>query len=340
MAWSAVFVVWSVATFALDYDLLLMVRRLAGDHGGLAVALAIGVPLLIDASRNAQRGYRLWRRRVVQRPASATWSDRVPASTPRTFRGGAMLTRRERAIVEQGQLAYGRVEHHGELVSVRYVAPWGQSIASHPVVGTRRPAEGTRAPLLLEQGALVGVAPSLLDLEFLAAAPEDRRPHVSTTSERERTIPATKLSIQVHASLHPVVRTSGSKPSEVGELSYDGGRLTLIHPAAEPLSVRLDRPLRVELSVLLLPGGMAELNASIEQQPSGAYRAAESHRIRFKTELAQLHLDRNLEQAWIDACYLSASDFESLWWLIVEAAGDDALARSLSFGGAPKKRQP
>jgi hypothetical protein len=337
-AWSTLFVVWAIATFALQYDILGVVAKFAGNHGGgatAAVGLVIGLPLLVDATRNVQRGYRLWRRRALQIPAGASWSEQVPASTPRQYRGGGIkeLTRRERAIVEQGQLAYGRVEHHGELMSVSYQAPWGDAISSRPIAVADPPREGARAPLLLEQGARVGVAPTLLGLEFLAAEPEDRRGALQPPQIAAHP-PPTPLSVALHASLHPVERTSGSRASQVGELSYDGTRLTLAHPAAhpalEPLSLRLDRPLRVQLSTFLLPGAVAELNVCMEPQTSSAYRTGKQQPLRFKTELPQRRIGTRVERAWVDACYLAPRDFDVLWELIVASAGDAALTSSVS----------
>src|SRR5690606_9041323 len=118
-------------TLLIDKETLLVVRRIVGEQGRLPVlilAVIVVGPLLIDAVKNASR-YR-WRGER-RRDAVTSWAASPPATTPRRFRAGAAkadLTWRERAIVEQGQLAHGTVLHHGELTSVRYAAPWGDVI--------------------------------------------------------------------------------------------------------------------------------------------------------------------------------------------------------------------
>lgn len=332
-AWSLVLAAWAAMTISLDYDALVFIRRLMGEHGRLPVMLlaaVIALPLFVDALQNLPRYRRRWLERVRHDPALSSWSATVPSSTPRLFRegDGAPLTWRERSIVEQGQLAFGRIEHHGDLQSVRFEAPWGDTIASRPVLMSgERPREGSRAPLLFEPGAHVGVAPSLLGLRFLAQTPRDERPLLRV--DARPVSPPTKLEVPVCATLHPVERMSRYRPTNVGTLSFDGAKLTLSQGDAT-VTVRLDKPFRVELSASLLVGGRCELNVRIEPRATGAYRAREQAVLELKTELPQARVDRRIARAFSDASYVAPADFDALWRVVVTAAGDDELTALVS----------
>ena len=334
VAWSGLLLVWSIVTVALDEDNLRLLRRLGVERSDVAVliiALVIVLPLAIDVTRNLQRTYRLWKRRAATQTQDADWRASVPAYVPRRFRhdDGPELTRRERAIVEQGQLIYGTVEHHGELTSVRATTEWGQEISSRPVViSGRRPREGARSPLLFETGARVGVAPELHDLLYYGSPAEDRRPPLC--AQDAPTSPAGALRVPVHATLHPVHRVSGARGTDVGELTFDGDKLTLQLGATEPSTLRLSQPFRVELSSHLLPDGRAELNLAIEQRAHGAYRAGDPHPLCFKTELDQNRISRRLPLDWADVGYLPSEDFERLWPAIVAQADDVELASKVA----------
>lgn len=251
---------------------------------------------------------------------------------PRRFKheGGPELTRRERTIVEQGQLIFGAIEHHGELTSVGATTPWGQTIASRPVViAGARPREGERAPLLFEAGARVGVAPTLHELNYYGAEAEDRRPPLQPLAPPAT--PTGSMSLSVHATLHPVHRVSGARDTEVGELVFDGDKLTLQLGDAEPSTLRLSQPFRVELSTHLLPDGRAELNVALEQRTHGAYRAGDPHPVTFKTELDQNRVDRDVPTQWCDAGYLQSEDFDRLWPLVLAQTDDAGLTAKVAF---------
>lgn len=333
-AWSIVLVCWAVMTVSIDYDALVLLRRLMGEHGRAPVMLlaaVIALPLIIDAVQNLPRYRRRWLERVRHDPALSIWSSAVPTSTPRVFREtdeSAPLTWRERSIVEQGQIAFGRVEHHGELLSVRIDAAWGDTIASRPVaMRGERPRAGSRAPLLFEPGAHVGVAPSLLGLSFLAQAPADERPALQRSDAVRPTVSA--LDVPVRATLHPVERMSRYHATDVGELSFDGAKLTLSQ-GGKLAVVRLDKPFRVELSAFLLLGGQCEVNVRIEPRAHSAYRAGEQDVLELKTELSQRRVDRRLACAWVDASYVAPGDFDALWRVIVAAADDAELTASVA----------
>lgn len=331
--WTIVLMVWGIVTLTIDYDTLVVIRDLFGRRWqGPALALGVVIlgPMLVDALRNGlihRRGLR-----ASPLDAAAGWTDEVPAVTPRKFRGEIELTWRERAIAEQGQLAYGTVVHHGELSSVQFDTPWGDTIGSRPVAAPEpRPREGSRAPLLFEPGAHVGVAPSLLGLSFLRATTSDQRPALTPTpagaSDAEMVAP-------LMATLHPVERMSRYRAVDVGELSLDKGKLTLTPCAAEPVTVLLDSPFRVELSVFLLPEGRAELNVRIEPRTHTAYRASVVTPLQLKTEIAQARVDRRVDRGWVDACYIAPQDFDELWSAIVDAADDTALTSSVATARA------
>lgn len=335
VAWSGLLLVWSIVTVALDEHSLRWLRRLGVERSDVAVpiiALVIGLPLAVDMARNVQRTYQIWKRRAATLTPMANWKPRVPAYVPRRFKqeGGPELTRRERTIVEQGQLVYGAVEHHGDLTSVRATTPWGQSIASRPVVITgARPREGERAPLLFEAGARVGVAPTLHDLTYFGAEAEDRRPPLLPLDLP--TMQSDTMSWPVHATLHPVHRVSGARDTEVGELTFDGDKLTLQLGDAEPITLRLSQPFRVELSTHLLPDGRAELNIALEQRTHGAYRAGDPHPVQLKTELEQGRVDRAVPTDWSDAGYLASADFDRLWPLVLTHTDDASLTAKVAL---------
>ncbi len=340
--WSALLVLWGVVTVLIDRDALLLIRELVGEHGRspiVVLAAVIIVPVLADAWRNGSRSKGLWRHRSLRRSASARWQSDAPAMTPRRFRAGARqaqspLTWREKAIVEQGQLAYGTVHHHGELTSVQYDAPWGDVIASRPVAAcSSRPREGSRAPLLFEPGANVGVAPSLVGLEFLVTPMSDTRRvlPLDTRSDDTRAHETNALSLPIMATLHPVERLSRYCAGDVGQLEFGDERLCLTPVSGEPTTVRLDRPFRVEASVFLLADGRTELNLRIASRTHSAYRAGDSEVIELKTELPQARVDRHLPETWQDACYLGTENFDALWSVLVSASDDATLMRSVSL---------
>jgi hypothetical protein len=340
VAWSLVLLLLAIVTSTIDYDTLVLIRELAGKQGNGAialVALVIALPVLIDAVRNAPSYRQLWKRTSVRDRLRSSWSSRASGTTPRRCRQSAgsasKLTWRERAIVEQGQLAYGVVEHHGHLSSVRYDAPWGEVIASRPVVvGEGRPREGSPAALLFEPGALVGVAPTLRGIDFYSADARDERVALSHSEPISNGHPPPLArTMLVHATLHPVQRLSRYNSAEVGELSFDGVTLTLSQSGTEPSSVRLDKPFQVALSTFVLSGGRAELNVRIEPTASSAYRAGDRKPVQFKTELAQGRIARGLQTSWCDACYLEPRDFDALWAAIVDGADDPTLTASVSL---------
>jgi hypothetical protein len=334
VAWSSLLVIWAVVTAAMDFDTLAVARWIArqrSDWAIAAIALLVALPLIVDAGRNVHRTYRLYKRRSRQERGGTQWSQQVPTVTPRRFRGEGLadLTRRERMILEQGQIGTGLVTHHGELTSVRFETPWGRTIASRPVEARgERPREGAAAPLLFEPGARMGVAPSLHGLEFVSPKAEDRRESgdaIAPRAEPTRVAPA-GWEAAVHASLHPVERASGTASTEVGRLAFDGDKLTLTLERAEPVSLRLDRPFRVTLSCWLLPDGMAELDVALEPQTQSAYRAGDEKPLRFKTEISQARLASHLDQARHDDALIAPDDFEAIWGRIVTMSEDDRLA--------------
>jgi hypothetical protein len=327
IAWGIVLVVWSVLTVALDYDLLVLINRLGGERHRLlvlALALMIALPLLVDFVRNVPRYRHLWQRRQGRDRSTTAWAEQVPSTTPRRFRsspGSPELTWRERAIVEQGQLAFGDVVRHGDLLSVRFDASWGETITSLPVPAFGAPPrEGERAPLLFEPKARIGVAPTLQQLEFMTSQPADKR--VSLPAGQVAHQLPSELTVPVYSTLHLVERSSKPNSAQVGELQLSGDRLTLALGHAEPVTVRLDQPLRVELSAYLRTDGTAELNVFVEPRASGAYRASKHTALQFKTELPQGQVDRSLPLAWADACYVASEQLAPLWRKIVEAASE------------------
>lgn len=328
--WSLVLVLWAVVTIVIDYDTLVVIRNLIGTRGRVPVivlAVVVGLPMLVDVVRNASRNQR-GRRKRDWNDATSRWETSTPAMTPRRCSDATVdLTWRERAIVEQGQLAYGVVVHHGELTSVRYLAPWGDEIASRPVVAKTRPREGVLAPLLFEPGAHVGVAPSVLGLAFLVPPADDLRSTLQPTSVD---VEEASFTATVAATLHPVERLSRYCTADVGEVTLSDGKLTVAPLSSEPTTVRLDKPFRVELSVFLLAGARAELNMTIEPRTHSAYRAGDSVSITLKTELPQARLSRRLPQAWVDACYVQPAHFDTLWRAIVSYADDTSLTSSVA----------
>lgn len=322
MAWSALLLIWAVVTAMMDHDTLVVVRRLAGERGDGAVALIAGIialPLLIDAARNVHRTYRLYRRRSQQDGPGATWSAEVPAATPRRFRQpqerspDQALTRRERVLVEHGQLAMGIVEHHGELTSVRYLAPWGRELTSRPVVVEgERPRDGELAPLLFEPDTRMGVAPTLHGLTFRVPNVTDDRAPLAPTLVEEPPAPSPGFDHAVHASLHPIERASGTRSTEVGRLTLRDAELSLSFVDAEPMMLRLDRPFVATCVVHLLPGGMAELSLALEPKVEGAYRGAAPRPLSVKTELPQRRVDPGVERGWRDVPHLPLRAFEEL----------------------------
>ncbi len=340
--WSLVLAAWAVLTISLDYEALVLIRRLVGEHGFapiLALAAVIVLPVLIDAARNLPRYRRRWLERARRLETLDRWSAAVPSTTPRVFRlapGATLgeLTWREKSIVEQGQLAIGQIEQHGALTSVRYEAPWGDVIASRPVAarGTT-PRPGMRAPLLFEPGAHVGVAPTLLGLSFAVTPPTDQRTLLApahTAAPPSHPTPRHALRVPAFATLHPIERMSRYLSADVGELSLVGPKLTLTL-GENTSSVSLDKPFRVELAVHLLAAGLAEVTVHVEPRASGAYRAGSLAGVRFKTELPQKRLGARLPTAWIDACYLQPSDFDTLWAAIVARADDAELTASVAL---------
>lgn len=337
MAWSALLVVWAVVTAAMDYDTLVVVRRLVGERGHGAIALIAGVialPLLIDASRNVHRIYRLVRRRSQQAGRETVWSSDVPIATPRRFRlaeartPDQVLTRRERVVVEHGQLAMGTVQHHGELTSVRYRAPWGRELTSRPVVVDReRPREGELAPLLFEADTRMGVAPTLHGLSFRVPRVTDDREPLAPHLPEPLPAPATSFDHAVHASLHPIERASGTRPTEVGRLTLQAERLTLSFADTEPITVRLDRPFVASCTVHLLPGSAAEVSLSVEPKIEGAYRGAHPRPLCVKTELPQRRVDVGAEQGWRDVPNVLVDGFEELLSALVTRPDGRGLAK-------------
>jgi hypothetical protein len=331
--WSVVLVVWAAVTLLIDYDTLLAIRELVRGRAPIAVLAAIiAIPVLVDATRNFTRQWAARQRHAGRARASevTSWGTVVPATTPRQFRGDARseLTWRERAIVEQGQLAYGIVHHHGELSSVRFEAPWGDVIGSRPVRAVKpRPREGSPAPLLFEPGALVGVAPTLLGLELERSEPPDLRRELEVAPLGEA--PAS-LTTALLPTLHPVERMSRYRTMDVGMLELGDGRLSLAPSAGDPVTVRLDQPFRVEAKTHLLDPERAELVLRIEPRTNTAYRAGNAAPLVLKTELPQRRIDRGVPIGWCDACYVSPDDFDALWCAIVSAADDDELTRAVT----------
>jgi hypothetical protein len=342
--WSAVLVLWAVVTILIDYNTLLFIRKIVGEHGRapiVVLAVVIVLPMLVDAVRNASRHRSVRRSQAWRDDPTSSWRQAVPAMTPRRFRSRddaeANLTWRERAIVEQGQLAYGSVLHHGALSSVRYVASWGDEVASRPVAAAEpRPREGSRAPLLFEPGAHVGVAPTLLRLEFRVGESHDTRPALEA---RSTVSGPDALSLPLVATLHPVERMSRYVTTNVGELELADGQLTLTPASGDPTSIRLDKPFRVEASVFLLADNRAELNLLLEPRTHTAYRAGEIVPISFKSELAQERIDHRLPQAWKDVCYLEPKDFDALWSAIVSFDDDSTSTSCVSVAGARSSRR-
>ena len=330
--WSSVMLVWAILTVALNHDLLLVLKRLSDDNGShvtWAVALLIGLPVLLDAARNMPRYRRRWRARGSGLMA---WQPQVPATTPRRFETEHKLTRREQAVVEQGQLAFGRVERHGAMASVRYDPPWGQPVSSMPLEVLEPPTAGAMASLLFEPGSAVGLAPSLRALKFLRAPPEDLRlAEVPVSTADSLPAPSVRSTqsprcCKVLATLHPVERFHGSRDAEVGELTCNNQRLTLTMGEREPCTIRLDRPVVVTLSVHLLSDDLLELCVRLSPRRQSAYRNPERHTLCFKTELRQRQVGRAVERRWTDAVYLSPRDFTALWPAIQSAGCDHSVA--------------
>jgi hypothetical protein len=338
VAWGAVLAVWAVVTAIIDEDTLRVVRRLAGErgHGAIVlIGLVIGLPLLVDVAANVHRTYRLWHRRAVLDADAANWASEVPTNTPRRFRGpdDLSLTRRERSIVEQGQLGFGEVQHHGELASLHYVAPWGATITTRPMPAAARPPAGSRSPILFEHGARMGVAPQLQELSFLAAPAGDERCELSAPAAATgRPSPNAAFALTLHASLHPVERASGSADTAVGALCFDSGALATTFDKGTTASVRLDKPFCVSLSAHLLGAGTAELNVTVLAAAPSAYRAERPRVLHFKTELPQRQVARHLDQRWVDAPMLRARDFAVLWRTLLCHAEDSELAASVDVG--------
>ncbi|MEM1032560.1 MAG: hypothetical protein AAF928_02990 [Myxococcota bacterium] len=329
IVWSGLLLVWAFVTVALDEQSVRLLRRLGASRWEVAVALvalAIGLPLLIDARRNVLRTYRQWKRRAT--PVSgAEGSDEVPAHVPRRFRGAEMahhddLTRRERSLVEHGQLLFGTVVHHAELTSVRATTPWGVEVWSRPVVvdGSRRPAPDTRAALVVEAGAKMGVAPALHHLRFIDGPPCDHR---GPLAPQPKPAPCGPFEAAVHTTLHPLHRVAGAAPTEIGTIDFDGDTLTLHAGAAAPVAIRLSRPFTVKLSVQLLHHDRAELNLAVEQFSVGAYRAPRTERLQVKAELDQARLSAELPLGWCDATYLRGEDFDRVWRILAASASDE-----------------
>ena len=315
---------WALVTATTDRSSLVMIRRVIGEHDLLAagvVAAVIVVPVAVDAWRFLPRYGRRWLARTRGGNESA-WAAEVPLQGPRVFRAGkAELSWRERAIVEQGQYAVGRVVHHGDLTGVRFDAPWGDTIASRPVShrGERPPAE-TPLALLYEPGAHVGVAPSLLDLAFLQPVIVDsRKPLASTTRSASPT--PTPLTVPLVATLHPVERMARYLDAHLGDLTIDDDRITL-HGADRTWAMLHDKA-SMRVSACLLPGKRAEVTIEITHQRDGAYRAHDDDPLRFKTELPQRRLSPALPLAWSDAPYISEADFNHIWPHLVAVFGID-----------------
>ena len=333
--------VWIVLMMVLDRDALLLLYDLVGrDQTGVVVTLSliVGFPLLIEAARNAPRYHRLWKTRALRDPAVARWTTDVPAATPRRFRVRGRvgeLTWRERAIVEQGQLAIGRIERHGALCSVRYDAPWGEAIASLPTaVDGAPPAEGTPAPLLYEPHTSMGVAPSLVGVDFFVPDAGDQRAALTAIdTEARKTARGVRgpTTLPVCATLHPVERMARHRSVEVGTLSLSEEQMTLTLGHAEPITVRLDRPFRVEVATYLRADGQAELSVSFEPRTTSAYRTGEQVPLRLKTELPQGRIDRSVPVGWMDAGYIARTDFDRLWEVVVAATGDSTLSAHVAL---------
>jgi len=341
VAWSGLLLLWAVVTAVMDHDTLVVVRRFAGERGDGAIALIagiIGLPLLIDAARNVHRVYRLHRRRFQQDTRDASWSKDVPVATPRRFRESAettserALTRREKVLVELGQLAIGVVEHHGEFTSVRYRAPWGRELTSRPVIVEGvRPEDGEPAPLLFEPDTRMGVAPTLFGLLFLVPRIADERGAVAPYLPPERGEPPAAFDHAVHASLHPIERASGTRPTEVGQLVLRDGALTLSYLDADPVSLRLDRPFVASCAVYLLPGSMAELTLTLEPKVEGAYRGATPRALRVKAEIPQRRVDGSVERAWRDVPHMSLRAFDELLAVLVARPDGRRLAKLVTL---------
>jgi hypothetical protein len=331
-AWSTLLAVLGILTVTLGRRSLLLIERLVGQHDGWPIAVIaalVGLPLLVDAVRNVPHYRGVVRRRVLA-GAAQTWSAAVPAPVPRRYRvrDGA-LTRRERVLVEQGQLGFGVVHRHGEHFSVHLTAPWGAKIGSMPVrPAGSPPREGSLAPILFDAGEHTGVAPSLLGLEFFAAPAADLRTILTASARRTE---ARNLVAPLWSTLHPLERLGHERDKAVGELTLADQRLTLAG-LGDPITVRLDRPVRVELAVELRDDGNAELHVLVEPADDSAYRGPRRAALAFKTELPQRRIDRGVPQAWVDACYLAPDDFDALWPAIVAAAGDAALDTRVSLG--------
>ncbi len=340
--WTTVFVVWALVTALIDYNTLRWIQQLTGTERSTPVtflALVIALPVLVDAIRNATRNRHRLTARSRSRLGEASWSTAVPAPTPRRSRGSdEQLTWRERAIVEQGQLGYGMVQHHGDLTSVQLQSAWGDTIGSRPVSATEpRPRHGALAPLLFEPGAHVGVAPTLLGLEFVQTAAADNR--TDTHFDDGEQVTATDLSsglsawgARLVATLHPVERLSRYRNAEVGELRLQNDKLTLSPQNAEPVTIALTQPFRVELHAYPLDERRIELHLRVEPRGHAAYRTGEQLALCVKTELSQLQVHSRIPIGWRDACYVAQDDFTRLWRSLLTASNDETLARSLQLG--------
>lgn len=341
VAWSALLLVWAVITAVMDHDTLVVVRRLVGERGHGAIALIAGVialPLMIDASRNVHRIYRLYRRRSQQDGREAIWSTEVPAATPRRFRSPPAttpdreLTRRERGVVEHGQLVMGIAEHHGALTSVRYRAPWGKELTSRPVVVEgARPRQGERVALLFEADTRMGVAPTLHGLRFRVPRVTDDREPIAPFLPEVPPRPSADFDHAVHASLHPIERASGTRATEIGRLTLEGDRLTLSFVDAEPITLRLDRPFVATCAVHLLPGSVAEVSLSLEPKLDGAYRGASARALEIKTELSQRRVDVRAEQGWRDVPHVAIGAFEAMLAALVIRSDGRELAKLVTL---------
>lgn len=212
-----------------------------------------------------------------------------------------------------------------------YAASWGQLIASLPsAVEGPQPLAGSEAALLFEGAARTGVAPTLLGVEFFFRAAQDIRQSLAPAERRDG---PNRLTAAVLRTL------AGDQDDGVGELSLEDDQLTLLTDDAEPISICLQRPIRVDISTSLRADDLAEVNIRVEQRDHSAYRAESGSGLRFKTVLPQKCVSSSVASEWVDAAYITPGDFEQLWQTLVGASGDcaDELASALAMGGRSRK---